>query len=116
MGAAGCVGPAGVTLQLALARKWRRLLARRGGSSTSPAAEREPRGSEGTTRYNIGFSLRIRQRAVIVRGAVEASPDRLDAHTVAQSLWWPSRWPRPRWLDDQALPPLSRAAFEAHPL
>ena len=50
MGATGCVGPAGVTLQLALARSGARLLGRRGGSSTAPTAEREP----AAPRYDSG--------------------------------------------------------------
>src|SRR4051812_1564078 len=45
MGAAERVGPAGVTLLLAIARSDERLSGWRGGSSTSPIAEREPRGS-----------------------------------------------------------------------
>jgi hypothetical protein len=45
MGATGRVGPAGVTLQFAIAQGGARLWERRSGSSTSPTAEREPRGS-----------------------------------------------------------------------
>jgi len=60
MGAAGSVGPAGVILQLAIAQSGARLWGQRGGSSTSPTAEREPRGSsakvgEGATRSALRF-------------------------------------------------------------
>ena len=47
VGAAGCGGPAGVTLQLALGQSGARLWEQRGGSSTSLAAARELRGSSG---------------------------------------------------------------------
>ena len=58
MGAAGRVGPAGVTLPLAIAHSDARLWGRRSGSSTSPTAEREPRGS----------SARLRERGAQLVG------------------------------------------------